>query len=174
MLKSKRAFLHPYLHFLSTNAKEQYVHWKTSQELPLLYKQEVMACVGYSVICSRSQSVGWNMVQQKHKNSQTPLFLVLFVCLFFQTCKTVTLFVSLRSLSQCGSKIPEFRTRAHGIHMWIIKYSSMWVFILHLKYIWSLFCVSSLILWVASVVEKCHTKKQKNVNWCESTNIFSC
>lgn len=36
-------------------------------------------------------------------------------------------FLSLRNLSPCGSKIPEFRTRARGIPTWILKYSFTWV-----------------------------------------------
>lgn len=36
-------------------------------------------------------------------------------------------FLSLRNLSPCGSKIPEFKMRARGIHTWILKYSFTWV-----------------------------------------------
>lgn len=41
----------------------------------------------------------------------------------------------LRNLLQCGSKIPGFKMKARGIHLWIIKYSFMWVSTLKRRHI---------------------------------------
>lgn len=80
-------------------------HWCISsfQETSPLRRAGV--CHASTLMESRAQSVG----------------------LTAQLCEILTPFLSPRSLLQFGSRIPASKTKARGIHMWIIKYSFMWV-----------------------------------------------